>query len=135
MTCLHYRRVVGEYRVGKQTIPGVMGLSALLQLKEELRMDSNLDDKRVFEVLRVEQNDNHWELGGLPFDTIKRNDILFTSEQSNNGDGALRIIDIVTYGHHIEEIVRGLTGTLVIQSIGAVDLTQVKYLYRPEARG
>lgn len=89
----------------------------------------------ILQVLRVEQKDHHWEIDGLVFDTIKRDDVLFTTENPDPDKVRLRIIDIVLYRHHIDEIDRGLTGTLIVQNDDTIDLAQVKYLYRATPDG
>ncbi len=88
-----------------------------------------MNEKYVFEVLEVRQKDSGWEIGGLAFDTIKKNDILSTAEPPDENGGAIQIVDIVISGRHIEEIDRGYTCWLTVTSDDDIDLAHIKYLY------
>ena len=90
-----------------------------------------MKEKWVFEIVEVERlNNNQWKVGGYAFDTITIEDVLSTTEQSNNDQELLRIEAISSYGHQLEKLYRGLSGRLSINSDNFVDFTGMKYLYR-----
>lgn len=88
-----------------------------------------MNEKFVFEVREVQERNGDWEIGGLAFSVIKLGDVLSTNEQSESVADRLYIKDIITYERHVEELVRGLTGRVIVERNKEIDLTDVKYLY------
>jgi hypothetical protein len=89
-----------------------------------------MNEKWAFEVRDVQKDNDYWRIGGLAFTTITKKDTLSTTEVLTDYKNMLQIQGIVTYGQHVEELVRGLTGRLIVQIDDDIDFTQVKYLYK-----
>lgn len=89
-----------------------------------------MNEEYVFEVIEAQYANGRWKIKGLAFSTINEMDLLSAFEKPNGNMGKLQIVDIVTYERQVDMLVRGLTGTLILETINDVDLTKVKYLYK-----
>jgi len=89
-------------------------------------------DNRIFEVLKIEQQDKVYSFAGRLFHTIKVGDQLIAGDYTMTQFCLLTVKDIITYGRHFQQLDKGDTGWLIvdIHSESKLDFTQIKYLYK-----
>jgi hypothetical protein len=90
-------------------------------------------DNRAFEVIKVEQKDGNYWLGGYVFQKILQvGDQLIIGNQTMTQFCLLVIKDIIFYSHHIQNIDRGMSCWLIVhvESDCEIDFTQISYLYK-----
>lgn len=91
-----------------------------------------MNETYIFEIIKSkkDEGDGTWELSGLAFDQISASDILSVDESSKITEGKIEVTLVKTYDRVVEELVRGLTGTLIVNCDESIDLSKHKYLYR-----
>jgi hypothetical protein len=90
-------------------------------------------DNRAFEVIKVEQKDGNYWLGGYVFqEFLQIGDQFIIGNEKMNQFCLLVVKDIITYGRHFEKMYRGMSCWLITEVEGdcEVDFTQINYLYK-----
>ena len=89
----------------------------------------NASEDYVFQIMEIVNSKKPWIVAGLAFDTIRKDDVLFLSLSETDYIN-VRVIEITLYGKQVDEITRGLTARLILDSETDFLISEVIYLYK-----
>lgn len=89
----------------------------------------NASENYVFQIMEIVDSEKPWIVAGLAFDTIRKDDVLSLSS-SETGYSNVHVIGITLYGKQVDEITRGLTARLVLDSETELSISEIGYLYK-----
>lgn len=89
----------------------------------------NTSENYIFQIIDIIQAEKPWVVAGLVFDTITKDDLLslFSMEM---GYITVRVIGITFYGKQADEITRGNTARLILDSETDLLISNFGYLYK-----
>lgn len=89
----------------------------------------NTSENYIFQIIDIIQAEKPWVVAGLVFDTITKDDLLSLFSMGM-GYITVRVIGITFYGKQADEITRGNTARLILDSETDLLISNFGYLYK-----